>query len=109
MTFLEHCCGMGLKCLFTGETFLVGILPCHALDTKFLYKTVTSCIQTIESCEGRVVALIWDNNRINQSCCSEFTVRDKDKPWIVKHPSDPSRNLYLMYDPVHLLKNLRNN
>ena len=93
----------------SGETFLVALLPCHALDTKFLYKAVTTCIQTIESAQGTVIALIWDNNRINQSCCNEFTANNKEKSKVVQHPNDHSQNLYLLFCTVHLLKNLRNN
>ena len=65
---------------------------------------------TLESCRETVFTLICDNNRVNQSCYTkQFKPENKDSPWIVKHPSKPNHVLYLLYDPVHIIKNIRNN
>ena len=98
-----------VKCFFTGKTFLVALIPCHALNAEFLFKTVSDTIKNIENCQGKVWGLIWDNNRINQKCSGMFTIKEDAKPWIVNNPVDPDRPLFLLYDTVHLLKNLRNN
>ena len=37
-----------------------------------------------------------------------FTALDINAPWIVQSPVDPSRPLFLLFDPVHIFKNIRN-
>ena len=98
------------KCFFSGETFLVSLIPLFALNAVKLFDYLTQSIATITRCGGTVHALICDNNRVNQSCyVKQFTPLQLDSPWIVKNPSDPDQVLYLLYDPVHIMKNIRNN
>ena len=56
-----------------------------------------------------MLGIIWDKHRINQKCSSMFDIIDPEKPWIVKNPADETRPFFLLYDPVHLIKNMRNN
>ena len=98
-----------VKCLFTGERFLVRLLPCHALKADFLFKVLCNTIIGIHGSGGNVVGVICDNNRVNQRCYGMFTPKSTDTKWIVESPAISSKNLFLIYDPVHLLKNIRNN
>ena len=98
-----------IKCFFTGEKFLVSLIPVNSLDSKFLTKCLTDTIQFIHKCKGHVMCVILDNNRTNQKSYCSFTPLSIDRPWIVKSPADENQPLYIMYDPVHLIKNLRNN
>ncbi|GFO39905.1 transposable element p transposase [Plakobranchus ocellatus] len=63
----------------------------------------------LENCGANVVAVINDNNRVNQSFFKKFIQQSPETPWIVQSPSDIQRPLFLLYDPVHLIKNIRNN
>ena len=58
---------------------------------------------------GHVVALICDGLRTNMTVFSLFENFDPNEPWRVTHPSNPSENLFLLVDPVHVLKSIRNN
>ncbi|GFO27734.1 transposable element p transposase [Plakobranchus ocellatus] len=98
-----------VKCFFTYETMLVSMTPCHALTADFLFHEVTSVVKKLELCGGRVHAFICDNNRVNQKCFSMFTLKAENTPWEVDQPADSARSFFLIYDPVHLIKNIRNN
>ena len=97
-----------VKCMFTGERFLVKLLPCHALKADFMYKVICDTIEQIERCGGNVRGIICDNNRVNQKCFNLFTPIG-EKRWIVHSPAVRGKELFLIYDPVHLIKNIRNN
>ena len=38
-----------------------------------------------------------------------FTPLDSDHPWTVQSLTNPGRPMFLLYDTVHILKNIRNN
>ena len=97
-----------VKCHFTKKKFLAKLVPCHALNADFGYQIIVDVIR-LQKAGAHVLCLINDNNKVNQSVFSKFTPIDETKPWIVKHPGDASHPLFIMYDFVHLLKNLRNN
>ena len=97
-----------VKCFFGSKSFLVKLLPCYALTAAFQFNVVKQVITLLESCGARVFGLVNDNNRVNQAFFGYFEKTNLSAPWIVKSPVDPSRQLYLIYDPVHLLKNIRN-
>ena len=99
-----------VKSCFGGGKFLAKLIPVSTLDANFLFETVTSVISILTDCGGHVVALINDNNRVNQKYFTTFTPFSlPEKPWIVKNPHVPSEPMFLMYDPTHILKNIRNN
>lgn len=98
-----------VKCFFGSRKFLAKVLPCHALTAKFQFDQVQMIIHLLEQCGGKVVAIVNDNNRVNQAFFKMFQPHCHDKPWIVNSPHNPSQPLFLMYDTVHLLKNIRNN
>ncbi|GFS04944.1 transposable element P transposase [Elysia marginata] len=56
-----------VKCLFGGKTFVAKLLPCWALESEFQFHIVENVIMELERCGATVIALINDNNRVNQS------------------------------------------
>jgi len=98
-----------VKCFFSGETFLLKLAPCHALNADYLFQCILETVRKIESCGARVWGVIADNNRVNQCCFSMFKKKSEEQPWIVDSPVDAERPFFLIYDPVHLIKNIRNN
>ena len=55
----------------------------------------------IKAAYGKVKAIISDGNRINQSFFNQFKTVE-GKPWLSVDGT------YLLYDYVHLIKNIRN-
>lgn len=62
----------------------------------------------LEEIGFRVICVSSDNNAINGRAMSFFSVPSKHKFKYV-HPKDPNRPLFFIYDPVHILKCIRNN
>lgn len=92
--------------------FVARLIPIYSLKADFLYQQVLILIKIIHSAGGFVYLVMCDNLRTNQSM---FSITHKEhgttNMYSVKHPVDNLEylNLYLLYDPVHLLKNIRNN
>ena len=59
-------------------------------------------IEGVKSCNDELLSMICDGNRVTQSFFKKFDTFE-DKSWPTK------QNLYLLFDYVHLLKNIRNN
>jgi len=97
-----------VKCMRSKLSFMAKLLPVNALTAQFQFDCVKQVILNIESCGGRVLSIINDNNKVNQSFFKLFD-RFGDDPWVVKSPANQSRPLFLLFDPVHILKNIRNN
>lgn len=97
-----------VKCFFGGKTFLAKLLPCSNLKAEFQFQAVEEVVMDLERCGGTVVSIITDNNRVNQSFFGMFEKFDDTKPWIVRTPGNESKELFIMYDTVHLMKNIRN-
>ena len=56
-----------VKCLFTDKRFLAKLVPCQSLKGDFLYNVISGVIENIEDAGGKVIAIITDNNRVNQA------------------------------------------
>ena len=94
--------GIMVSCMFGGPNFLSKILPVSRLNSTFLHEQVQLSIDCIEQAGGRVKAVICDGNRNNQALFKLFGA-DSQTPW--KTRSD----VFLLFDYVHILKNIRNN
>lgn len=94
--------GIMVKCLFGGPTFLFKMTPVKGMTADFLFQQVTDTIDLIKSAGGNVKVNVYDGNRTNQSVFKTFDTVE-GKPWLT------TDGMYLLYDYVHLLKNIRNN
>jgi len=96
-----------ISSIFSKNKDVVALQPVKNLVTSFLHDSVIKVLKMTESVGYKIVALISDNNRINrnvfESICGGVL-----KPSIA-HPLDSSRQLFFMFDSVHLLKSIRNN
>ena len=101
--------GIMVKCLLGGPKFMADCIPIFTLTAKFQYDNVVRVIEEIQNIDGQVIAVICDNNRINQRFFSLFPDFDNQKPWVVRNPSTCSSPLFLLNDIVHLIKSFRNN
>ena len=101
-----------IKPLMGSHAFVVRLVPIFSLKSDFLYEQLLGTIRLISDCGGRAVALMGDCLSTNQKCYRIFKQKFSDdscEPWKVKHPSDQNDRLFLLFDPTHLMKNIRNN
>ena len=61
-----------IVCLHGGPNVLVKMLPISKLDTDFLFDQSKMLIDQIKNSEGKLVAIICDNNRVNQAFFKRF-------------------------------------
>ena len=91
-----------IVCLFGGPKLPYKMLPVKELDAAFLYQQNELILESIKRAGGTVKAIICDGNRVNQAFFKEFNT-NTSSPW---HTKD---NVFLLYNSVHLIKNIRNN
>ena len=95
-------CGIMIKCLFGGPSFLFKMVPVRGMSAEFLFEQVEETLKLIKSVGGTAKVNVYDGNRTNQSLFKTFdTVMGK--PWLT------TDGMFLLYDYVHLMKNIRNN
>ena len=99
--FEETMLGLMINSLHGGPKFLLKMIPVTKLNAEFLREKVYQTIYNIEAASGKVKAIISDGNKINQSFFNQFKTVE-GKPWLSVDGS------YLLYDYVHLIKNIRN-
>ena len=93
--------GQMIKCLHGGKTFLVSMLPVAKMTANFLHEELTKTMASIEQATGRLKAIMSDAPRPNQACFNKYNTVE-GKPWLT------IQGTYLLYDFVHLMKNIRN-
>ena len=84
-----------------GPKVLTKLLPVSKLHANFLLAAVNTTSQCMDAAGVVVKAIVCDGNRINQSffrMCKTVP----DKPWLAVDGK------YLLFDFVHLLKNIQN-
>ena len=93
-----------VKSLYGGPEFSARVLSVSNLTSDFQLEQCKLIVDTIETstCNGKVIAIITDGNKVNQSFFSKFKTVE-GKPWLCQNGS------YILYDYVHLLKCIRNN
>jgi hypothetical protein len=97
-----------IKPLMGGQPFVARLVPIYSLQPAFVFQQLCRLITMIHNCNGQVLALMADNHFVSQRCFNLFK-RDPERPWHAENPHDHRLPLYLLFDPVHLLKNFRNN
>jgi len=94
--------GIMINCMFGGPTFLSSMIPVTKLNSPFLGEHIMKTIGNVNESSGDVKVLVCDDNRVNQKFYKGFSTRP-GKPWLSKD------NLFLLFDYVHIVKNIRNN
>ena len=93
--------GIMIYCLNGGPKILAKIIPVSKLESNFLFHQVDALAQFVNAAGTKVKAIICDGNRVNQAY---FKLHNTipGKPWLTVN------DIYLLFDYVHLLKNIRN-
>ena len=94
--------GIMINCVMGGPSFLFKMLPVKGMDSQFLYDQVNNTIDLIKSSNSKIISIICDGNRINQSFFKKFETQP-ERPWLTVD------NMFLLFDFVHLIKSIRNN
>ena len=91
--------------------FVVKAIPQLQLTGPWIAKQEGEVLESLHKCGFHVRAVICDNHSTNVSAFSLLLKKYgiKDSPDAIKHPSRKEGKIYLFYDSVHLLKNIRNN
>ena len=95
-----------LKCLHGGPSVMISITPVHKLTADYQFNVVKDAAATVEKAGLNVIGSITDNHKVNQHYCKLFS---RISDFKARHPLDDTRMWYLLFDPVHLLKCIRNN
>ena len=92
--------------------FVCRLILVYSLTHDFLYEQVLKVIELLHKNGGFSYLLMCDSLRTNQACFKLFqkTFGSEDI-YSCNHPvsNDEFSILFLLYDPSHLLKNIRNN
>ena len=104
--------GLMLESLYGGPSFMARLLPVFSLDGVLLFDQIKKLIQIIHDADGFVFLVMCDDLRANQRAYSLF--REEFGAYDVFAVNYPIPNptfdiLYLLHDPTHLFKNIRNN
>ena len=71
------------------------------LSSNFLFEQINSIIRLIKSSSGDVKVVICDGNHVNQPFLKLYH-NVPEKPWKTED------GMYILFDFVYLLKNIRN-
>lgn len=94
---------------FGGPKHCLRLSPVANLESSYMVDFIRSCCIAVERSGGKVIAVICDNNRVNQRAYSELAGTKSPHPWRTESPACPGRPMYLLPDKTHLLKSIRNN
>lgn len=95
-----------LRPLMGAPSFVCRLFPVYELTSGFLLNAIRSIIQSVHSMGGIVFALMCDNHKVNQAAYR--SIAKEEEPWLGHHPAGDFP-LFLLYDTIHLFKNIRNN
>lgn len=93
--------GMMIYCLNGGPKILTKMIPVSKLQSSFLFEQINATSQCVNAAGAQVKAIICDGNRVNQACFKMYDTIPGE-PWLTVDGK------YLLFDFVHLLKNIRN-
>lgn len=86
---------------------VVGLFPIKNLSSDMLFTLTNLVIKLLTEIGFKVFCLISDNNRVNRNTFERFCGGTLQTKFV--NPYCESQNIYVMFDPVHLFKCIRNN
>ena len=92
--------------------FVIKAIPEIKIEGKWLSEHIDNCITSLNSAGFNVCAIILDNHSINVLAfkyLSNMYGNEQKSENIINHPSNTANDIYLFFDPVHLLKNICSN
>lgn len=91
---------------FSNFKEIVSLIPVKNLTGSELHEYTVNTLELLHGCGFRVLTVISDNNRVNRNM---FTLLTKSANEYSFKLSPLGNEIYVMFDPVHILKCVRNN
>ena len=92
--------------------FVIKAIPEVKIEGLWLSEQIDECIYTLHKTGFNIVAVISNNHYKNVSAFNisiKKYLHTRNDISIINHPSNINNGIYLFFDSVHLLKNIRNN
>lgn len=86
---------------------IAALVPVKNMDVTFLHNCAMQVLELVEKAGFRILAFISDNNRVNRNMFEKICGGQLKSS--IPHPFDSSRQLFFLFDSVHLFKSIRNN
>ena len=91
--------------------FVLKAIPIVKLSSKIISDGILNCLTILSQANFYTRAVIADNHRSNisafQHLLHNYSIHEKRS--CIFNPNDTVKHSYLMFDTVHLIKNIRNN
>ena len=91
--------------------FIVSAIPIVKISGDIVHSSIEKCISLLTKAQFNLRAIIADNHPTNVSAYKQLRhlhgIRDSDH--VIYNPYDSEKTIYVQFDTVHLLKNIRNN
>lgn len=100
----SHAMVVEVACHFGGPRYILRVLPCKKLAADKLSELLTEAASAVVGAGGTVISLICDNCNTNRSVYSKL-----GGPGSCQVLSIQEQSMFLVYDYVHIFKNVRNN
>ena len=95
--------------LYKKWSSIVRLVPIASTQASNLHLIIKSVICDVEECGLYVQVPCSDNYPQNVNILKLFSRDEKTLTPAVPHPVDITRNLFLLFDAVNILKTIRNN
>ena len=89
--------------------FVIKAIPEIKIEGKWLSEHIDNCITSHNSVGFNVCAINHSTNVLALKYSFNLYGNEQKGENIINHPSNTANHIYLFFDPVHLLKNVRNN
>lgn len=96
-----------IKSILSKNKDIAALFPVKNLDASFLLDATMKVLKLLSEVGFEVVAIISDNNKVNVKLFKHLGKGVVTN--FITNPFDESKKIFLLYDTVHILKNIRNN
>ena len=100
----SHAMVVEVACHFGGPRYILRVLPCKKLTSDQLKELLIEAGSAVVGAGGTVISLICDNCNTNRSVYSKL-----GGPGSCQVLSIQEQSMFLVYDYLHIFKNVRNN
>jgi hypothetical protein len=94
-----------VKPMLGATPFIARLIPIYSLRAQYLKDQLESVSSIIENAGGKVIGCICDNHFVNRQLYQSIATEESFLGKMSLH----SDHIVLLYDSVHILKNIRNN
>lgn len=95
----------------SGESFVCRLIPIHTLKVEFIVSQLNVIIDIMYRQNANVICCICDGHPTNVGAYNSLrgSTQPDSFPWKMASPLGDDDPIFLIFDPVHVFKNIRNN